>query len=175
CMVCFDGASVENNRILFCDGCNAALHQRCYGVRRIPDGDFLCDRCQYLQQEEAGGAPMCCLCPLKHGGLKPTTDGRWVHLCCALWSDHAVLLDLGEMGPVDVSRVRVQLPPETELACEHCRLQGGLLAPCAHSAPCSRVFHPLCAWFAGAFVGVQVSPPHTHIPTYPHTHIPTYP
>jgi hypothetical protein len=27
CMCCFDGSSLEGNRILFCDGCNAALHQ----------------------------------------------------------------------------------------------------------------------------------------------------
>ncbi|KAJ1383964.1 hypothetical protein B484DRAFT_410963, partial [Ochromonadaceae sp. CCMP2298] len=45
CMVCFDGASVEGNRILYCDGCNATLHQLCYGVGVIPDGDFYCDRC----------------------------------------------------------------------------------------------------------------------------------
>lgn len=27
CMCCFDGSSLEGNRIMFCDGCNAALHQ----------------------------------------------------------------------------------------------------------------------------------------------------
>ena len=27
CMCCFDGSSLEGNRIMFCDGCNAAVHQ----------------------------------------------------------------------------------------------------------------------------------------------------
>jgi hypothetical protein len=49
CMCCFDGASVEGNRIIFCDGCNAAVHQACYGVPEIPEGDFFCDRCRAVQ------------------------------------------------------------------------------------------------------------------------------
>jgi hypothetical protein len=121
CMCCFDGTSVEGNRILFCDGCNAALHQICYGVHQIPEGDFFCDRCQYIKLL-AGEAPgqfdyyhaktavMCCLCPLQHGGLKPTVDGRWVHLACALWSPETVIQDMTEMSPVNISKVPVQLP-----------------------------------------------------------------
>lgn len=27
CMVCFDGCSTDNNQIVFCDGCNVAVHQ----------------------------------------------------------------------------------------------------------------------------------------------------
>lgn len=46
CMVCFDGNSTDSNRILFCDGCNSAMHQSCYGIAEIPEGDFLCDRCK---------------------------------------------------------------------------------------------------------------------------------
>jgi hypothetical protein len=49
CMCCFDGTSVEGNRIMFCDGCNAALHQACYGVFEIPEGHFYCDRCVAIQ------------------------------------------------------------------------------------------------------------------------------
>lgn len=125
CMCCFDGTSVEGNRILFCDGCNAALHQICYGVPRIPEGDFFCDRCQYIKllASESYGkfdyyhaktAVMCCLCPLQHGGLKPTTDGRWAHLCCALWSKDTTIVDLAEMSPLNLSKVPVQLPQDNE-------------------------------------------------------------
>jgi hypothetical protein len=49
CTVCFDGSSTDRNQILFCDGCNSALHQACYGVAEIPEGDFFCDRCRGIQ------------------------------------------------------------------------------------------------------------------------------
>ena len=127
CMCCFDGTSLEGNRIMFCDGCNAAVHQACYGVQEIPDGDFFCDRCRaiqvmadegfednesahesYFDPDRARDAIKCCLCPMYHGGLKPTTDGRWIHLCCAIWSQTASITDLVEMSPVDVTAVAEQ-------------------------------------------------------------------
>lgn len=120
CAVCFSGASYDDNSILFCDGCNSAMHQFCYGVSEIPEGSFFCDRCRAVQEladnfsvdfvaaAHGRDAITCCLCPRYHGGLKPTTDGRWVHLCCALWSQTAVIQDLEEMGPVDVSGVDAQ-------------------------------------------------------------------
>jgi PHD-finger/PHD-zinc-finger like domain len=127
CMCCFDGTSLEGNRIMFCDGCNAAVHQACYGVQEIPDGDFFCDRCRaiqimadeglddnesgpehYFDPDRARDAIKCCLCPMYHGGLKPTTDGRWIHLCCAIWSQKASIVDLVEMSPVDVTAVPEQ-------------------------------------------------------------------
>ena len=249
CMCCFDGRSADGNHILFCDGCNAALHQTCYGVGQVPDGDFFCDRCRYVQllnkevedsglgelgDMEAKTSVMCCLCPLHHGGLKPTTDGRWVHLCCVAWSQDAVILDLTEMSPVDVSRVKVQLPQDQSDAnnaaasggslarpfsraakdnsnsyfedyfgaaaavaagaaqhddealrsvaddqfkqlctisditepCCYCNLKGGLVVRCEHnsnskssSAVCSKVFHPLCAWFEGQYLRADITDP----------------
>jgi hypothetical protein len=39
CMICFDGTSKEPNSIVFCDGCNMAGHQACYGIKVIPEGD----------------------------------------------------------------------------------------------------------------------------------------
>ena len=130
CMCCFDGSSLEGNRIMFCDGCNAAVHQACYGVSEIPEGDFFCDRCRAIQvmsDNNEGGEEdafdpdkvrdviKCCLCPLYHGGFKPTTDGRWIHLCCALWSQKSTILDITEMSPIDVSEVEVQVYKDPEL------------------------------------------------------------
>jgi hypothetical protein len=103
-MCCFDGTSVEGNRIMFCDGCNAAVHQACYGVTDIPEGDFFCDRCRGIQVlaeddedfdiDNARDAIKCCFCPMYHGGIKPTTDGRWIHLCCAIWSGESSILGI---------------------------------------------------------------------------------
>jgi hypothetical protein len=114
CHVCFDGSSNDMNPILYCDGCNTAMHQLCYGVSEIPEGDFYCDRCyavkEMLETEgeyaiDTTTAVMCCLCPVQHGGLKPTTDGRFVHLCCALFARDAVIHDMKLMAPIDVTGV----------------------------------------------------------------------
>ena len=179
CMCCFDGSSLEGNRIMFCDGCNAAVHQACYGVQEIPDGDFFCDRCRAIQvmadtkeeddddveafdPDKVRDVIKCCMCPLYHGGFKPTTDGRWIHMCCALWSDEATILDINEMTQVDVSGVKVQecreLEPENEVnskdpdlvdsirvakddlpvvpaedACMYCGAHGGYVVRCGGS------------------------------------------
>lgn len=180
CMCCFDGSSLEGNRIMFCDGCNAAVHQACYGVQEIPDGDFFCDRCRAIQvmadtkeedddddaeafdPDRVRDVIKCCMCPLYHGGFKPTTDGRWIHMCCALWSDGATILDINEMTQVNVSSVMVQecrdLEPENEFdskdpdlveslrvanddlpvvpaedACMYCGAHGGYVVRCGGS------------------------------------------
>jgi hypothetical protein len=57
------------NAILLCDGqsCSVAVHQGCYGLSSIPEGDWLCDGCV------AGLDPCehhCILCPAVGGALR---------------------------------------------------------------------------------------------------------
>jgi len=158
CMICFDGASKESNPILFCDGCNAALHQACYGIAEIPEGDFFCDRCRHVlvMTEDSDIKPppykilemvKCCLCPQYHGGIKPTIDGHWVHMCCTLWAKNSIIKDLKNMSPIDLSDVDCDIADP----CIYCNLQGGYLQYCDCSEEsCLNTFHPICAWFAGA-------------------------
>jgi len=102
CMVCFDGSSTENNEIVFCDGCNVAIHQACYGLPEVPEGDFYCEKCLGLM-ENPDRPILCSLCPEVHGGFKRTLDGRWVHLVCAMVCPGARITNLMDMGPVDLS------------------------------------------------------------------------
>ncbi|EHK48172.1 hypothetical protein TRIATDRAFT_172772, partial [Trichoderma atroviride IMI 206040] len=52
CGVCSRPESQAPNEIILCDNCDFAVHQMCYGVRDIPDGDWLCNSCA---QEDALG------------------------------------------------------------------------------------------------------------------------
>lgn len=191
CHVCFDGSSTETNSILFCDGCNTAMHQFCYGISEVPEGNYFCDRCRAIQSvsddpevlfeadEHGRDAVTCCLCPLYHGAIKPTTDGRWVHLCCALWSKDAIIENLDEMGPVNLSAVSAEpmifdkriVPDEQAVnvgsaLCSHsqtcviCGVRGGLLTACySVDEQCDMLFHPLCAWFEGYFISSTIIDP----------------
>ena len=40
CAVCSGGLSVAPNLIVFCERCDIAVHQKCYGVDDIPAGEF---------------------------------------------------------------------------------------------------------------------------------------
>ncbi|KAI3368663.1 hypothetical protein L3Q82_025665, partial [Scortum barcoo] len=76
----------------------------CYGVKSDSVGDsWVCSRC------EAGAWTVeCCLCNLRGGTLKMTTDNRWVHVICAIAVPEARFINAIERGPVDISAV-----PET--------------------------------------------------------------
>lgn len=48
------------------------------------------------------------LCPNPEGAFKPTTDGQWAHIVCALWVPGCSFADVNVMDKVDVTRVDVK-------------------------------------------------------------------
>lgn len=45
CGLCAKGHSRHPNQIILCENCDYAVHQQCYGVEEIPEGDWLCKGC----------------------------------------------------------------------------------------------------------------------------------
>jgi hypothetical protein len=109
CDICKDGEVTPDNQILFCESCNVAVHQMCYGIEHVPEGDYYCMACRHLgrnrsavsrdpeaPKQAAAPLPICCeLCPLKQGAFirtdvqpkngEETAFGKWVHVICAKW------------------------------------------------------------------------------------------
>ena len=55
CAVCAEGHSVDANVIVFCERCDLAVHQLCYGIEHIPAGER-----SGLRAHGCATAPLCC-------------------------------------------------------------------------------------------------------------------
>ncbi|XP_075896722.1 lysine-specific demethylase 4B isoform X2 [Nelusetta ayraudi] len=137
-----DGTSV----LLCCSSCQMQVHASCYGVKPDSVGEsWTCSRC-------ARGAWVveCCLCNLRGGALKTTTDNRWVHVICAIAVAEARFVNAIDREPVDVSAV-----PESRknLKCVFCHNKTanqnrGACIQCSENE-CTTSFHVTCAQIAG--------------------------
>ena len=48
CAVCADATALDDNPLLYCDGCDVGVHVRCYGIEVVPEGDYYCDACTHI-------------------------------------------------------------------------------------------------------------------------------
>eukprot|EP01122_Echinamoeba_exundans_P009377 TRINITY_DN3305_c0_g2_i1.p1 TRINITY_DN3305_c0_g2~~TRINITY_DN3305_c0_g2_i1.p1 ORF type:complete len:1258 (-),score=304.88 TRINITY_DN3305_c0_g2_i1:41-3814(-) len=147
CSVCLDGTSDDTNQILFCDGCNVAVHQNCYGVRLIPEGEWHCNRCQDADKSgksltDALTSVLCEFCGRPGGAMKRTTKpNEWAHVQCALWLPETEL-DVHCAGLV---KYVCDIPEDRlELRCYICNRRRGAPIQCA-DPECVQAFHVTCA------------------------------
>ncbi|CAG7867523.1 unnamed protein product [Brassica rapa] len=147
CNVCHMDEEYENNLFLQCDKCRMMVHTRCYGQLELRDGFlWLCNLCR---PGAVDIPPRCCLCPVVGGAMKPTTDGRWAHLACAIWIPETCLSDVKKMEPIDgVNKVNKD---RWKLLCSICGVSYGACIQCSNSS-CRVAYHPLCARAAGLCV-----------------------
>ncbi|KAL9824067.1 lysine-specific demethylase 4B isoform 2-T2 [Geothlypis trichas] len=131
--------------LISCAKCCLQVHASCYGIRpELVNEGWSCSRCS------AGAwAAECCLCNLRGGALQMTTDGRWVHVICAIAVPEARFLNVIERHPVDISAIPEQ---RWKLRCVYCRKRmkkvSGACVQCSYEH-CSTSFHVTCAHAAG--------------------------
>ncbi|KAI9740686.1 MAG: nuA3 HAT complex component nto1 [Claussenomyces sp. TS43310] len=150
CAICDDGDCENTNAIVFCDGCDLAVHQECYGVPFIPEGQWLCRKCQLIGR----GIPTCIFCPNTDGAFKQTNSSKWAHLLCAMWIPEVSLGNHTFMEPVmDVEKV-----PKTrwKLTCYLCNQKMGACIQCGNKV-CYQAFHVTCARKARLYLKMKNS------------------
>ncbi|KAM9848387.1 protein Jade-3 [Aulostomus maculatus] len=138
CDVCRSPDSEEGNDMVFCDKCNICVHQACYGIVKVPVGNWLCRTCVL------GIDPQCLLCPKKGGAMKATRAGtKWAHVSCALWIPEVSIACPERMEPI--TKVSHIPPSRWSLICSLCKMKTGACIQCSVKN-CTTPFHVTCAF-----------------------------
>lgn len=148
CAICDDGDCENANAIIFCDGCDLAVHQECYGVPFIPEGQWFCRKCKEIGR----GTPTCVFCPNVDGAFKQTNTLRWSHLLCAIWIPEVTIANQTFMEPItDIDKVP---KGRWKLQCYICHQRMGACIQCGNKN-CFQAFHVTCARRAHLFLKMK--------------------
>ncbi|XP_063634737.1 PHD finger protein rhinoceros [Cydia splendana] len=141
CDVCRSPDSEDGNEMVFCDSCNICVHQACYGITVIPDGQWLCRPCG------DGVRPTCVLCPNLGGAMKCTPTGhKWAHVSCVLWIPEVSIGCAEKMEPI--TKISSIPASRWSLVCVLCRERKGACIQCSVKT-CKTAYHVTCAFKHG--------------------------
>lgn len=141
CDVCRSPDSEDGNEMVFCDSCNICVHQACYGITVIPDGQWLCRPCG------DGVRPSCVLCPNLGGAMKCTPSGhKWAHVSCVLWIPEVSIGCAEIMEPI--TKISSIPASRWSLVCVLCRNRKGACIQCSVKT-CKTAYHVTCAFKHG--------------------------
>ncbi|XP_020886336.1 protein Jade-1 isoform X2 [Arabidopsis lyrata subsp. lyrata] len=141
CVVCQSTDGDPSNPIVFCDGCDLMVHASCYGnplVKAIPEGDWFCRQCISSKNREKLFS--CCLCTTKGGAMKPTNDGRWAHITCALFVPEVYFEDPEGREGICCREIPSKRWKDR---CYLCKVRRGCVIECSEMR-CKLAFHVTC-------------------------------
>lgn len=170
CSICNDGEVTPENQILFCEACDVPVHQMCYGIEEIPEGDYYCIACRYfglentnkeqVNQENSAVGRMglppknirCQLCPIKVGAYTRTDasqsdpkapECKWVHMACAKWQGLDFVVPNKPDMIEDVGLLKNHFR-QLDIRCAICQRQRGAYHQCREEG-CNKWLHVTCA------------------------------
>lgn len=142
CDICTSVECELEDFMVFCDGCNMCVHGLCYGLPDLPQGDWLCMKCQ----KYPGNTPPCVLCPTIGGSLKMTDNGQWAHVLCALYLPECRFKDAETREPITNID---DIPDERwQMKCVVCDTRQGACIQCSEKE-CKVAFHATCGSRSG--------------------------
>ena len=151
CAICDGLESSHSNAIVFCDGCDVAVHQECYGIVFIPEGQWLCRLCLVSKNRKVN----CLFCPSNTGAFKQTDTGSWAHVVCALWIPELYFANLNYMEPIEgVQNIHKS---RWKLNCYICDQKGGACIQCSNKN-CFTAYHATCAKRASLYMSFNNIP-----------------
>ena len=130
CDVCKSPDAEDGNEMVFCDSCNICVHQACYGISVIPDGEWNCRPCAELGTQSQKTVS-CVLCPNTGGAFKPTSNNKWAHVSCALWVPEVSIGCVTTMEPI--TKIKSIPPSRWQLLCTLCKVNQGAPIQCSVS------------------------------------------
>ncbi|CAL9682961.1 unnamed protein product [Knipowitschia caucasica] len=150
CCICMLGEVHDVSTLLCCAMCSIAVHNDCYGVRYVPEGQWLCRHCVESPNQPAD----CVLCPNTGGAVTKTDKVSWGHLVCVLWIPEVEFSNMpSDNKPIDM----VSQIPSTrwKLTCYLCKEKDvGACIQC-HKVNCYTAFHVTCAQKAGLYMKME--------------------
>ncbi|ORY91078.1 hypothetical protein BCR43DRAFT_498477 [Syncephalastrum racemosum] len=140
CAICDSPKTSVNDQILYCDGkdCNIPVHQSCYGIPSIPEGEWYCEKC-VARRAQRPVRVLCC--PMTEDGAlhRCTTQNDYLHVLCARYNEH-----IQEPPPYDIPpRLRTEMDE-----CCICHQVQGFCVKC-NADDCTRMFHVTCGVNSG--------------------------
>ena len=161
CAICGDFSSPEDGsdpaeQMIFCDGCNVAVHAGCWGPvwhgkaeAAVNQAHFLCPACSVSAEEGCDDVRECAFCPNTGGALFRVIDGRWdgqwAHISCVRFN-----ADL-YMSPSNAARIESDGRPRRVNTCSINGCpdpQHGRRIACIGS--CGRAAHVTCVQRPGS-------------------------
>ena len=142
CCVCFATDPNILTPIVYCDKCNVGIHQSCYGIKHIPEKEYLCDLCKVKEKNVK-----CALCFQSNGAMKKI-DSKvgWAHVCCILISNCVRFSDYSSMD-----KIEMRSPIPFYSFCYLCKNKGEIIS----CLGCGKKYHFLCAYFEGYYLRVK--------------------